>query len=224
MKDMRKVLAIIVSVVMLLGSCSLNACTLMEKDNIPDFRLDGDENGIYPMIGTYMPPAKNDQLTDDYRYLGFASFIDDEAGSDIEVSKYRYLVLTYTGDITQLRFEFEGIATAEDVTEDSGSEEDVTENVGIEEDVSDEVVRDDKTGPFWFNPESEDGNCFVTADGSDIPLVGDNTIIVIDLKESGVDMSRYNLGVHMHCDSMVAYGNGEGIIISDAYLTTKTPK
>ncbi len=224
MTDLRKVLAIIISVIFIMGSNCLNACTLIQKNNIPDFVLDGDENGIYPMIGAYMPPAKNNQLTDDYRYLGFASFIDGEAGSDIEVSKYRYLVLTYTGDITQLRFEFERMGAEEDVTENVGVGEDVTENVGVEEGVSDEVVRDDKIGPFWFNSESQDGSCFVTADGSDIPLVGDDTTIVIDLKESGVNLSKYNSGVHMHCDSMITYGNGEGIVISDAYLTTAVPK
>ena len=105
--------------------------------------------------------------------------------------------MTYTGDITQLRFEFE--------------------KSGTEADGSD----DEKSDMFWFNPESEEGSCFVTADGKDIPLTGNNTTIVIDLKKSGVDIGRYNSGVHMHCDSMVTYGNGEGIIISEAYLTVK---
>lgn len=200
MKTFRRDLLFIISVILILGCCSLNACTLIQKDNIPDFVLDGDKNGIYPMIGKYMPPAKNDQLTDDYRYLGFASFINEEADETFEVSNYRYLVMTYTGDITQLRFEFA--------------------KIGTEEDGSDSEMQ----GPFWFNPESQDGNCFVTADGSDIPLTGNNTTIVIDLKESGVDMSRYNSGIDMHCDSMLTYGNGEGIIILDAYLTNISPK
>jgi len=123
-------------------------------------------------MGTYTAPGR--VPTDDYKYLGFATLKD-------ATENHKYLVLTYTGNITQLRFEF--------VSMEDGSET-------------------GKIGPFWFNPEGQE-KFFVTADGSAIPLVGDATTVVIDLEASGIDMATYNDGVHMHCDLMATNGDFE---------------
>ena len=98
-----------------------------------------------------------------YAYLGFVTF------KDLATKDFRYLKLTYTGDITSLRFEFNEKAT------------------------------NANQGPFWFDAEQDVH--FVTADGSPIQLVGNNTTVVIDLVASGVDMSKYNNGIHMHGNS-----------------------
>lgn len=74
-------------------------------------------------------------------------------------------------------------------------------------------------GPFWFDPEQE--THFVTADGSDIPLVGDNTTVVIDLEKSGVDMSKYNNGIHMHASSTLEAAFD--VTIKDAVLSSVAP-
>ena len=62
-----------------------------------------------------------------------------------------------------------------------------------------EDKKGNKQGPFWFDPEQDIH--FVTADGSPIQLVGNNTTVVIDLEASGVDMSKFNNGFHMHANS-----------------------
>ena len=62
-----------------------------------------------------------------------------------------------------------------------------------------EDKKGNKQGPFWF--DSEQDVHFVTADGSPIQLVGNNTTVVIDLEASGVDMSKFNNGFHMHANS-----------------------
>ena len=62
-----------------------------------------------------------------------------------------------------------------------------------------EDKKGNKQGPFWFDPEQDVH--FVTADGSPIQLVGNNTTVVIDLEASGVDMSKFNNGFHMHANS-----------------------
>lgn len=98
-----------------------------------------------------------------YAYQGFVTF------KDLADKSFKYLKITYTGDITTLRFEFN------------------------------EKTSNTNQGPFWFDAEQD--THFVTADGSDIPLVGKNTTIVIDLEKSGVDMSKYNNGIHMHANS-----------------------
>ena len=56
-------------------------------------------------------------------------------------------------------------------------------------------------GPYWFNPEQDIH--FVGKDGMEIPMVGNNTTVVIDLEASGVDMSKFNSGFHMHGESTV---------------------
>lgn len=167
--------------------------------------LKGNKYGEGSMIGTYTPPLSDGEATDEYKFLGYVSFLDKVPDTFIEEGNYRYLVMTYTGDITQLRVDFER-----------------SYEIGIE-----------LQGSFWFNPEGHD-SYFVTADGSDIPLVGDNTTIVIDLLNSvhpdngvdvaGVDLSWYNTGMRMYCDMMATYGNGAGIEITDAYLTNMIPE
>ncbi len=123
-----------------------------------DIILNGDENGQSSMIKNF-PTVKAA-----YKYLGFATLKEPTA-------EYKYLILTYAGDITSIRFEFSF----------------VNEN-------GDDV---EKAGPYWFNPEGQE-MFFVTADGSEIPLDGGKgTTVVIDLEKSGIDISKFN-SVHMH--------------------------
>jgi hypothetical protein len=172
--------------------------------------LDGGEEGVSTMIKHFDAPTERNKPTDKYKYLGWCSFLDQVPDNLTPATgNYRYLVMTYTGDITQLRFEFT--------------------RAGVAGDGSD----DEKQGPFWFNPDGQT-HYFVTADGSDIPLIGDNTTIVIDLAESvnpdaidetgkGVEIDWFNSGIHMHCDEMVKHGDGAGFDITDAYLTQELP-
>jgi hypothetical protein len=175
--------------------------------------LDGDENGQNSMIGTYTAPvdSKTGLPKDSYKYLGYVSFkgmVPDEPLDDWYYGNYRYLVMTYTGDITKLRFAFV--------------------RKGYNDDGSDDEFGD----PFWFNPEGQT-HYFVGYHGSDIPLVGDNTTVIIDLAQTvnpdaidgtglGVELDWYNSGIHMHCDEMLTHGNGEGFTISQAYLATNS--
>ena len=144
-------------------------------DGTNDIILNGDDQGKSAMIGTYSI-KKGSVEKPNYKYLGWATF------KDFANESYKYLKITYTGNIKLLRFEFEG----------KGGE---------------------KQGPFWFDPEQ--ATHFVTEDGSAIPLVGSNTTVVIDLAKSGVDMSKYNSGVHMHCS---AEDEDVNISITDAVL------
>jgi cell division septation protein DedD len=167
-------------------------------EEMPDpLVLDGGEEGGSSMIGVYTAPTSRNQPTDAYKYMGFASFLDMVPDKTYAEGNYKYLVMTYTGDITQLRYEFV--------------------RAGVAGDGSD----DEKQGPFWFNPEGQT-MYFVGYKNKETPLIGDNTTICIDLEASGVELDWYNSGVHMHCDEMLTHGNGEGYTISNAYLT-KTP-
>lgn len=71
----------------------------------------------------------------------------------------------------------------------------------------------------WFDPEQ--AIHFVTADGSEIPMVGNNTTVVIDLEASGVDMSKYNAGFHMHAES--TKDAAFDLVIKDAVLYGGVP-
>ncbi len=123
-----------------------------------DLILNGDENGQSSMIKNF-PTVKAG-----YKYLGFATLKEPTA-------EYKYLILTYAGDIASVRFEFSFV-------DENGNDV-------------------EKAGPYWFNPEGQT-KFFVTADGSEIPLDGGKgTTIVIDLEASGIDISKYN-SVHMH--------------------------
>lgn len=120
-----------------------------------------------------------------YSYQGFVTF------KDLATKDFKYLKLTYTGDITCLRFEFNEKAT------------------------------DTNQGPFWFDPNNESEYHMVTADGSAIPMVGNNTTIIIDLEKSGVDMSKYNNGIHMHANSTT--DAAFDVTLKDCVLTTELP-
>ena len=76
---------------------------------------------------------------------------------DVADKSFKYLKITYTGDITNLRFEFN------------------------------EKTSNTNQGPFWFDAEQD--THFVTADGSDIPLVDKTQQSLLTLKIS-VDMSK----------------------------------
>ena len=198
MKNLKKILAFALVLVMILGMSSMAFADGESKgdDTLPDIVLNGGEEGGSKMIGKYTAPSKKGVYLDDYKYLGYASFLDKVPDKTYDQGNYKYLVMTYTGDITQLRFQFNRLS-------EDGDQE--------------------LTEAYWFNPEGQT-LFFKTADGSEIPLIGDNTTIVIDLQKSGVELDWYNSGVHMHCDEMLTHGDGKGFTISNAYLTTSLPQ
>lgn len=155
------------------GSFTITNATLMASlPATEDIILNGDEAGASSMIGTYKAPTERGVPVDKYKYLGFATLKNPTAD-------YKYMILTYSGNITGLRFEF---ATVVDGVETA------------------------KTEPYWFN---KDGQTlfFETADGSDVKLDGgEGTTVVIDLANTGIDLGKYN-SVHMHCEGMATNGN-----------------
>ena len=142
-----------------------------DDQNSSDIILNGDENGQSSLIGEYKAPTKKGEPIDDYKYLGFVTLKDATADS-------KYLILTFDGNITQLRFEFANIVDGNMVSH---------------------------TEPYWFNAEGQTYH-FVTADESPIPLSGEKQTVVIDLEKSGISLADYN-SFHMHCDLMATYGN-----------------
>ena len=205
----KKIVAYMCALALAVTSFAVPTVFAADTDELPDLILDGGEEGASTMMGHFDPPTSRGKPSDVYKYLGWASLLDGVPDKTFDEGNYRYLVMTYTGDITQFRIEFTRKGEIGD-----GSD-------------------DEKEGPYWFNPEGQT-YYFVTADGSDIPLIGDNTTIVIDLAKSvnpnaldgsgiGVGIDWYNSGLHLHCDEMVKHGNGEGITISNAYLTTTAP-
>lgn len=148
--------------------------------------LDGGEEGASKMIGTFTGPGSRGEVTDAYKYLGFVSFLD------LADKDYRYLQFTYTGNITQFRIQF---------VHDAGKSSEEIDSM-----------------KYWFNSEvveDSENKAIKAKDGAAIPLEGNNTTVVIDLKASGIDMSYYNSGFHMHCDLMKQYGE---FTISSAQL------
>ena len=139
------------------------------------------------MNGTYHIDQASVDAQDgiQWKYLGWVTF------KDYATKDFKYLKLTYTGDITSLRFEFEGFP-------ENGKP---------------------KTDPYWFSPEQE--LHFVTVDGSEIPMIGDNTTITIDLEKSGIDIGKYNSGIHMHGNSTTEAAFD--VTIKDAVLFGGTP-
>ncbi|MCR5736351.1 MAG: hypothetical protein K6G64_01715 [Eubacterium sp.] len=130
----------------------------VDPSTLQDIILNGDENGMSAMIKNF------GTIKQGYKYGGYATLKEP-------TSDYKYLILTYAGDITSIRFQFA-----------------FTNNQG-----NDEVL----DGPWWFNKEGQT-IYFETADGSEIPLDGGKgTTVVIDLEKSGIDLGKYN-GVHMH--------------------------
>lgn len=132
----------------------------VDPSTLEDIILNGDENGQSSMMKTWKVKASTGNP---YKYLGFVTLKEP-------TSDYKYLILTYAGDISTVRCEFAY----------------VDEN-GIET---------DKSKAYWFAPTQE--YHFVTVDGSDISLNGGKgTTIVIDLEATGIDLGMYN-SVHMH--------------------------
>ena len=145
---MKKIIATIMTLALVLGLCSATAFAA------DDIVLDGD-GGSSSFIGEYSGSGK------DYKYLGFAT-------SKNATAEYKYLQLTYTGDISMFRIECH-IPPADST---------------------------DNDGPYWF--VNSQVMHFVTADGSAIPTKVDSpTTIVIDLAATGIDMSKYD-GFHLH--------------------------
>lgn len=173
------------------GSFTVTDAKLLAKRPTPavieDIILNGDEQGMSSMIKKFATIKAVPAGTIQYKYLGFATLKEP-------TSDYKYLILTYTGDISTLRFEF---AYVEDGTEKS------------------------KTNPYWFNKEGQT-LYFVTADESDIPLDGGKgTTIVIDLEKTGIDLDKYN-SVYMHAGYGDAASKDINIQIGMARLSAKT--
>ncbi|MBR3645739.1 MAG: hypothetical protein IKN54_04915, partial [Lachnospiraceae bacterium] len=149
-----------------------NAVLKASLPSVADIILDGDEAGASSMVGEYKAPTERGIPVDKYKYLGFATLKD-------VTSDYKYLILTYSGNITGLRFEFANVVDG---------------------------VETLKTEPYWFNKEGQT-LFFETADDSDIALDGgEGTTVVIDLEKTGIDLGKYN-SVHMHCEGMGTNGN-----------------
>lgn len=151
-----------------MGTFSISSARLLaelpqapvDPSTLEDIILNGDENGMSSMMKKYNVKVS---AGSPYKYLGFATLKEP-------TSDYKYLILTYAGDISTVRWEFAFV--------DENSNETA------------------KSVAYWFNPTQE--NHFVTADGSDIALNGGKgTTIVIDLEKTGIDLGTYN-SVHMH--------------------------
>ena len=134
-----------------------------------DIILNGDESGASALIGDWSYYSG----WTGYDYAGFATL------KDADLTSYRYLQITYTGDITYLRLEFEKAGQKPPV----------------------------KSPVTWFNPEQ--AVHFATTDGSAIKtVVSTPTTIVIDLQASGIDLSKGFDGVHLHYGDDAEASNG----------------
>jgi hypothetical protein len=170
--------------------------------------LNGDGTGHNSMIGSFMACNYDGTPTDYVRTLTKVSFNDMIPDLTYDEGNYRYLVLTYTGNISKLFLIFSR-----------------NNPVGVENWGEDEVT-------FYFDtvdkPDTVWDTRLVSYDGSEIPVVGNNTTIIIDLKESinelsrtgtgkGLDIDYYNTAVELLGQNMAT--DGTGITISQAYLT-----
>ncbi len=95
---MKKIIATIMTLALVLGLCSATAFAA------DDIVLSGDASGS-SFIGEYSASAESG-----YKWMGWVT-------SNGATADYKYLQFTYSGDITYLRFEFENI--------DTGSKSDV---------------------------------------------------------------------------------------------------
>ena len=176
----RKVTAFILAISVFASYCFSNnilgEIVSVKAAEETDIILNGDEKGNSSMIGTYS------SSTNDYQYLGYVTL-------KRATEEYRYLQITYTGKISQLRFEFSHM-------------------------IDEATNKQEFVEPYWFNPSGQ-SQYFITKDRNDIPLDGNKATVIIDLKASGIDMGYYNSGIHMHCDTMARNGD---FIISDARL------
>lgn len=83
---MKKIIATIMAVAFMLGHCSITAMAA------EDIVLNGDSAGASSLIGEFAGSGG------EYSYIGFATF-------NGVTEDYKYLELTYTGDISTLRLE-----------------------------------------------------------------------------------------------------------------------
>ena len=148
--------------------------------------LDGDETGASSMI--FDSTSVLNSTGTGYRYLGFVTL------KETNLADYKYLQLTYTGDVYTLRLQFENVAT--------GGQSDF----------------------YWFNGQMNEEEQyiqpihFVTADGSEIPLNATEPVtIVIDLEASGIDLTAGYDGIHMHYKDPEV--ESTGFVITNAMLT-----
>lgn len=182
MKISKRMLAVFLAMVL---AVSMGVMSFAVNAADDDVILNGDEGtGESSMIKDF---SSYDGVTG-YNYLGFATL------KDTDLATYKYLQMTYTGDLTFLRFEFEKVGQKPPV----------------------------KSAATWFNGLKDGDNYiqpkhFVTADGSAIALtVTEPTTIVIDLAASGIDLAKGYDGLHMHYgDDAIPSG---GFEITDARL------
>ena len=184
----RKIVAYVCAATMifcgLAGVSVAKSTQVAAEDTETEIQLDDAASGMNKKLHIDKA-AKDAQDGVLYSYQGFVTF------KDLATKDFKYLKITYTGDITCLRFEFN------------------------------EKTSDANQGPFWFDPNNEAPDHFVTADGSEIPMVGNNTTIIIDLEKSGVDMSKYNNGIHMHANSTTEAAFD--VTLKDCVLTSELP-
>ena len=184
MKISKRMLAVFLAVVL---AVSMGVMSFAVNAADDDVILNGDEGtGESSLINDF----SSYNGVADYNYLGFATL------KDTDLATYKYLQMTYTGDITFLRFEFEKVA-----------------NPPLRPPV--------KSAATWFNGLKDENEeyiqpkHFVTADGSAIALtVTEPTTIVIDLAASGIDLTKGYNGLHMH------YGDGDKVVSSGGFEIT----
>lgn len=184
MKFSKKVLAVFLALALCIGVGVMSVAVNAAEDDVV---LNGDEAGLSSMIGDY---SKYTNVTG-YYYLGFATL------NEADIATHKYLQMTYTGDITYLRLEFEKVGQIPAV----------------------------KSAATWFTDEKDENNefvqpaHFVTADNTSIPLiVNEPTTVVLDLAASGIDLTTGYDGLHMHYGDPDEVSNG--FTITDARLMT----
>lgn len=160
------------------GSFEITDAELLKET--PDILLTGDENGQSSMVKKFSGMKDRDgKFTDKYKYQGYVTIAD-------YTSDYRYLVFTYSGDISRFRIQFADV-------DESG-------NADI----------DPKF--YWFDKsidENDENKHLVSADGKDFELKGEGKTVVVDLVASGIDIEKYHSGFHMHCDGFDQHGEPE---------------
>lgn len=123
--------------------------------NKSDIVLNGNGSETDSFIKTF-------SYSGDYKYNGFVSF--KNATND-----YKFLKLTYTGEISSLRLE-------------------LVRNYGQANEVT--------GGVYWFD-QSNPGNKFIAADGTSIELNGNNKTVIIDLIKTNINIGDWQ-GAHIH--------------------------
>lgn len=181
MKKSKRMLAVLLALALVL---SMNVVAFSVNAAEDDIVLNGDETGASSMIGDF-------SYYDDwygYDYTGFVTL------KDADLTAYKYLQITYTGDVSFLRFELE--------------------KVGMKPPV--------KSAATWF--DATQAAHLVTVDETPIStIVAEPTTIVIDLAASGIDLTKGYDGLHMHYGDDAVASQGFVISDARLMTTAPTP-